>query len=380
MSLPTIAANRRTEPQKLSALVHGELDWIVMKALEKDRTRRYETASKFAEDVQHYLNGDAVEACPPSAAYQFSKFVRRNRAAIGTTVVVAVALITGTAVATWQALRATNEWNRAVLAEVAAEQQAERAAQETEKALLERDKASHVATLLQEVFSMADPTRAGRKDYTVEQLMDEFAIRLDKQSPELANQPEVEMTLRGIIGKSFRSMYLTDKARPQLERALELTGELFGERHVKYADALLDLGVNQFKTPWSDGIDEENSYRQALAIYKDCGEREKELSVRAHLMSTLLSLSRTKEAEQMGEEALRIADQYQLGDSMQVTDIICNLSVAKSALGDDNAGLRLANEAINRYIASNSETPEFFRMALVPNGSCTQRPGESPRS
>ena len=58
-SLASIAANRKTEPQKLNAVIHGELDWIVMKALEKDRTRRYETASKFAEDVEHYLAGDA---------------------------------------------------------------------------------------------------------------------------------------------------------------------------------------------------------------------------------------------------------------------------------------------------------------------------------
>ena len=66
----------------MSALVRGELDWIVMKALEKDRARRYETASKFAEDVQHYLNDEAVAACPPSAAYRFRKFVQaeQNRA------------------------------------------------------------------------------------------------------------------------------------------------------------------------------------------------------------------------------------------------------------------------------------------------------------
>ena len=65
-SLPSIAANRQIEPAKLSTLIRGELDWIVMKALEKDRARRYETASKFAEDVQHYLNDEAVVACPPS--------------------------------------------------------------------------------------------------------------------------------------------------------------------------------------------------------------------------------------------------------------------------------------------------------------------------
>jgi tetratricopeptide (TPR) repeat protein len=82
-TLPTIAAARHTEPAKLTKLVRGELDWIVMKALEKDRSRRYETASAFAADVQRYLNDEPVLACPPSAAYRLRKFVRRHKTALG---------------------------------------------------------------------------------------------------------------------------------------------------------------------------------------------------------------------------------------------------------------------------------------------------------
>ncbi len=81
-TLPSVAANRHIEPAKLSALVRGELDWIVMKTLEKDRARRYESASSLAADVQHYLNDEAVVACPPSAGYRFRKFARRNKAAL----------------------------------------------------------------------------------------------------------------------------------------------------------------------------------------------------------------------------------------------------------------------------------------------------------
>jgi tetratricopeptide (TPR) repeat protein/serine/threonine protein kinase len=77
--LPTLAANRGTEPAKLTKLVRGELDWIVMKALEKDRKRRYETASGFAMDVQRYLADEPVQACPPSAGYRLRKFARRNK-------------------------------------------------------------------------------------------------------------------------------------------------------------------------------------------------------------------------------------------------------------------------------------------------------------
>src|SRR5207302_9269100 len=105
--LPTLAANRGTEPAKLTKLVRGELDWIVMKTLEKDRNRRYETAKDFAADVQRYLNDEPVQACPPSAAYRFRKFARRNKRILATAGVIVMALVLGTAVSTWQAIRAT---------------------------------------------------------------------------------------------------------------------------------------------------------------------------------------------------------------------------------------------------------------------------------
>ena len=81
-SVPSISADRHTEPAKLTKLVRGELDWIVMKALEKDRARRYDTASALAADIGHYLHDEPVVACPPSAVYRFRKFARRNKAAL----------------------------------------------------------------------------------------------------------------------------------------------------------------------------------------------------------------------------------------------------------------------------------------------------------
>jgi serine/threonine protein kinase len=119
--LPSIAANRGTEPNRLSSLMRGELDWIVMKCLDKDRNRRYETANAFAADVLHFLHGESVLACPPSASYRMRKFARRNRAAFLTTGVVALVLVMGTAVSIWQAVRAT----RALDAESRAHQDAD---------------------------------------------------------------------------------------------------------------------------------------------------------------------------------------------------------------------------------------------------------------
>jgi WD40 repeat protein/serine/threonine protein kinase len=91
-ALPTLAANRGTEPAKLARLVKGELDWIVMKCLEKDRSRRYETANGLARDVERYLADEPVQACPPSATYRFRKFVRRQKAMLATAGFALVAL------------------------------------------------------------------------------------------------------------------------------------------------------------------------------------------------------------------------------------------------------------------------------------------------
>jgi serine/threonine protein kinase len=91
--LPSISAQRQTDPAKLTHSVHGELDWIVMKALDKDRNRRYESANSLARDIERYLRDEPVQACPPSAAYRFRKFARRNKRAIATATVVGIAIL-----------------------------------------------------------------------------------------------------------------------------------------------------------------------------------------------------------------------------------------------------------------------------------------------
>jgi serine/threonine protein kinase/tetratricopeptide (TPR) repeat protein len=105
-TLTDVSAKRGSDPRRLGRVVRGELDWIVMKALEKDRNRRYETATGLGADVRRYLADEPVQACPPSAWYRLSKTARRHRAALVTAAVVTSALLLGTAVSTWQAVRA----------------------------------------------------------------------------------------------------------------------------------------------------------------------------------------------------------------------------------------------------------------------------------
>jgi WD40 repeat protein len=103
--LPSIAANRGVEPKKLRGVVRGELDWIVMKALEKDRSRRYETANALAQDVERYLRGDVVQACPPALGYRLRKWARRHRPAVLAAAALAALLVAVAGAATVAAFR-----------------------------------------------------------------------------------------------------------------------------------------------------------------------------------------------------------------------------------------------------------------------------------
>jgi hypothetical protein len=106
-TLPSLAAGRQTEPARLTRLVRGELDWIVMKSLEKDRGRRYETANGFAADVQRHLAGEPVQAAPPSVRYRLGKVARKHHGALAAAAACLLLLLAGAAVSTWQAVRAT---------------------------------------------------------------------------------------------------------------------------------------------------------------------------------------------------------------------------------------------------------------------------------
>jgi hypothetical protein len=104
-TLTDIARHRSSSPDLLRKTIRGDLDWIVMKSLEKDRSRRYETPEALSRDVQRHLDQEPVEACPPSATYRLRKFVRRNKTVAVAVVVVAASLAIGVSLATWQAVR-----------------------------------------------------------------------------------------------------------------------------------------------------------------------------------------------------------------------------------------------------------------------------------
>jgi serine/threonine protein kinase len=141
-TLPSVAANRGTEPARLSRLMKGELDWLVLKALEKDRTRRYETANGLARDIQRYLADEVVEARPPSATYRLRKFARRNQAAFTTAAAILLLLVAGMAISAWQAARATRAESVALAALDEKEQARQAEEKQRKEAETQRDRAA----------------------------------------------------------------------------------------------------------------------------------------------------------------------------------------------------------------------------------------------
>jgi WD40 repeat protein/serine/threonine protein kinase len=187
-----VAANRRSNPEQLSKLFRSELDWIVMKALEKDRNRRYETASGLAADVQRYLNDEAVQACPPSAWYRFRKFARRNKAALATLSVMALAVLVAVgslAVSNVRISLEAAEKARAFAAAKASEQDA-RIQAELAKTNADNAETERRAALAQEKLAKQEELTARRRFYAAQ-------VNLSHQAWEARNPARVLELLEG---------------------------------------------------------------------------------------------------------------------------------------------------------------------------------------
>jgi serine/threonine protein kinase len=221
----TISMQRKSDPQGLSQLFRGELDWIVMKALEKDRNRRYESASAFAADVQRYLNDEPVQACPPSAGYRLRKLARRYRKPLAAAVGFAVLLLAGTVVSTWEAVRATQALERA--------RDAER------QAGIEKENAQSALRFLStDVLEQADPYHEADRDLRVRTLLDRAAGRLDGNT---LMPPLVLAAIRLTLGRTYWALGEFDKAEPQLTQAHELYQQHAGEDHADTLEAATHL-------------------------------------------------------------------------------------------------------------------------------------------
>ena len=205
----TVAHDRNTDPVKLAKQLHGDLDWITLKALERDRTRRYQTANALARDVARHLIHEPVAAGPPSAVYRMGKFVRRHRLAVAAGAALLVLLVAFSTVVAVQAGRIARERDRANREAAAATQ---------------------VADFLSGLFKISDPSEARGNTLTAREILASGASQIDQQ---LRDQPEVQARLQSTIGGVYTGLGLYAEAEPLLERAVQTQRRLLGRDNLE---------------------------------------------------------------------------------------------------------------------------------------------------
>jgi serine/threonine protein kinase/Tfp pilus assembly protein PilF len=270
----TTAKRRHTDAPQLVHQVRGDLDWIVMKALDKDRTRRYETANALASDIERHLNDEPVEAHAPSRLYRLRKLVRRHKLAFAVVGFMFAVLAIGLGVSLWSLSKANREATRS----------------------------QQVAQFLQDMLQGVGPSVArGRDTAMLREILDKTAQRLDK---ELKNQPDVEADLRTTIGDVYWEMSQSTNAEAMYRGALALRKRLLGSEHTNVASSLNKVG----NALWQQGRfpEAETLYREALAMQKKLlgSEHPDVASSLNNLGGVLREQGRLAEAEKLYREAL----------------------------------------------------------------------------
>ena len=217
-TLATTAAHRRSEPRKLGPLMRRDLDWVVMKCLEKDRTRRYETANGLAADVRRYLADEAVQARPTSAAYRATKFVRKHKAVAFAAGAIAAALVLGIIGTSGGLVHARSQTRRALRSERDANEQ-------KAQAQVQAGRATALSDFMGRVLSSAKPRQDGR-DARVADLLAAAAADVDAR---FRDQPDLEVAARAALQEAYDSLGLVEQSHDNLRRAFEASRLAYGE-------------------------------------------------------------------------------------------------------------------------------------------------------
>ncbi|MBN1972611.1 MAG: serine/threonine protein kinase [Sedimentisphaerales bacterium] len=221
-----IAENRNIDLSNLTRRLNRELEWIPLMAMRKDRTRRYRSASEFADDIHNYLNGRPLIAGPESPVYRMRKFAHRNRALLTGVGAVLIALIAGTIVSINFAVRASHARKEAEIARMEAEQEA-RAAQAISN------------FLRKDLLESMDPYVTRKQDITVRSWLDDTSRKLEGR---FTKEPLVEAQIRFSLGKTYRNLGNYDLAEKHLIRAYALQSEKLGNKDIETLDTMELLG------------------------------------------------------------------------------------------------------------------------------------------
>jgi serine/threonine protein kinase/tetratricopeptide (TPR) repeat protein len=352
LSLASVAANRSLEPKKLNGLVRGELDWIVMKCLEKDRNRRYETANGLAHDIENYLHDEPVLAGPPSAGYRLRKFVRRNKGPVLAAGLIVLALVGGVIGTTVGLFRANNASR--------AEAEQRHIAEKNEMTARERE--AEIQAVLDfvenKVFAAAQPKdQEGGLGYDVK-LVDAMKAVLPLVEKSFKDQPLIEARLRMTLGSSFWTLGEAKIADDQFQLARAVRTKQLGSDHPdtlssSYMLALscFDLGRNADALKL---LEETLAFRKA----KLGPDHQATLKTMNVLASVYSKLDRHEAALKLREETL-VLQKAKLGPGHRDTlATMNNMGLAYAALGRHDDAVKLL-EATLKLMKANIPEHRF---------------------
>jgi len=373
--LASIAAHRRIEPKRLGTLLRGDLDWIVMKALEKDRARRYETANGLADDVARHLAGEAVVAAPPSRAYRLRKFVRRNRGPVAAGLAIAASLFAGVIAFAWQATVAADERDRALLAQQETAQIAV-----FQDAMLEQvDTTSAGLALGDDVvarFSAAlarhDVPEAARGPRVaafraewrnvnatdaVREVIDRTILRpaLAAVAKLDADQPVVAARLRHTLARRYHGLGLYDAAQPLIDRALAVLRARLDAQDSTLLDAIEEkawLAQEQGRLDEAAPL-----YAEVLASRRAANGETHRTTLRAiwNMGHVRQAQGQLAEAEAFFREVLRKSPGVLADRDPLVLDVQSDLGLLLQGRGQLDEAEKLLREAIAGRAASEGE-------------------------
>jgi non-specific serine/threonine protein kinase/serine/threonine-protein kinase len=393
-----LTSRRNVEPRRLDTILRGELDWIVMKAIEKDRSRRYDSPNALATDIQLYLAGEAVTAAPPSRTYLMRKFVRRNKGPVSTVVAVGVALLAGAIAFAWQANVAWRERDRAVKAEAETARQADAARRERDRAVQAEaetarraDELQKVSDFQSEMLAKIEPSDAGfwlsadvrsrldtalaKSGASAEERGRQlaafsdawsrinatdaalalikstlFSPALDAIDRKFADQPKLNATLRAAIATRYLDLGLYEDALKVFDQALELRRRALGPEHpdtrailVAKAKVLIGLG----RTAEAEAL-----MRPLIASPHDDASADDPLALRAIEMLGESELQRNQwtEAESLFRRSLAGRRKALGEDDADTLQSMGNLAMALRGQARYAEAEKLAREVLERRL------------------------------
>jgi serine/threonine protein kinase/tetratricopeptide (TPR) repeat protein len=234
------AEKRREEPQSFARHLQGELDWITMKALEKDRTRRYGTPSELSADVSRYLRGEAVVAGPTTTGYRVQKFAARHRiglVAAATSLILLIGFVVTQTVELRQITRERDRANR-----------------ERDRASRERDRATRIASFMTGIFKVSDPGEARGNTITAREVLDKASMAIDTS---LAEDPELQAQMMSVMGDVYDNLGLYPRAQLLQQHSTEIRQHVLGPENPETLRSMLALALT---------IEDQGHFSQAEAL------------------------------------------------------------------------------------------------------------------